>query len=297
MSKTSGIIDAHHHIWRQADLPWLLGPMQPRIFGPYESIRRDYLIEEFLSDVTAEGIEKSVYVQANWAPNWFVDEATWVQSIANASGWPHGIVGFADFTTHDVRPDLDRLAALPLMRGLRQQFHWHENAMFRFAPRADQLIEDKVIENIWRLADYEWSFELQVFSGQMKDAAKLAKACPNVTFVLQHAGMLEDLSDVGRAKWKDGMGLLAAQPNVVSKLSGFGTFIHKNDPDHIEGLVKQTVKLFGAERCLFGSNFPIEKIWTSYADLISAYQHASKGFSKKDQAAIFHDTAARVYRL
>ena len=79
------IIDAHHHIWRQADLPWLLGPEQPRIFGPYKAIMRDYLIEEFLDDIKGSGIEKSVYVQANWAPNWFADEAAWVQSVADRS--------------------------------------------------------------------------------------------------------------------------------------------------------------------------------------------------------------------
>jgi predicted TIM-barrel fold metal-dependent hydrolase len=65
---TSGIVDAHHHIWRRDDLVWLSGPMVPRIFGPYESIRRDYLIDEYLSDVTPFGIEKSVYVQTNWPP-------------------------------------------------------------------------------------------------------------------------------------------------------------------------------------------------------------------------------------
>ena len=104
------MIDAHHHIWRQKDLPWLLGPEQPRIFGSYKSIMRDYPIDEFLSDVEGTGITKSVYVQANWAPNWAADEAAWVQSVADEIGWPHAIVGYADFTVEDVRPLLDSLA-------------------------------------------------------------------------------------------------------------------------------------------------------------------------------------------
>jgi hypothetical protein len=58
----------HFHIWRQADLPWLTGPMQPRIFGPYEPIRRDYPMAEYLADIAGTGVEKSVYVQANWPP-------------------------------------------------------------------------------------------------------------------------------------------------------------------------------------------------------------------------------------
>ena len=63
---TQRIIDAHHHIWRRRDLPWLMGPMRPRIFGPYEPIRRDYLVEDYLADATPCGVTHSVYVQANW---------------------------------------------------------------------------------------------------------------------------------------------------------------------------------------------------------------------------------------
>lgn len=129
------IVDAHHHIWRQEDLPWLMGPMQPRIFGPYEPIRRDYLIDEYRTDLAGQDVVKSVYVQANWTPDRFVDEAAWVQQVADDTGWPHGIVAYADFTVEDVRPQLDRLKAIPLVRGIRQQLHWHDNEMYRFASR------------------------------------------------------------------------------------------------------------------------------------------------------------------
>jgi predicted TIM-barrel fold metal-dependent hydrolase len=291
------IVDAHHHIWRRADLPWLLGPMVPRIFGPYEPIRRDYPIEEYLTDIEGTGVEKSVYVQANWAPNWAADEAAWVQGQAERTGWPHAISAYADFTAADVRPQLDRLAAVPLVRGIRQQLHWHLKPAYRFAARPDLAADAAVQRNVARLGDYGWIFELQVFAPQMADAAKLAAACPDVTFVLQHAGMLENLSETGRAAWETAMATLAAQPNVVSKLSGLGTFVHRNDPELIAWITARTVKLFGAERCLFGSNFPIEKLWTSYADLIAAYRSATEGLPAQTQAAIFHDTAARIYRL
>ena len=291
------IIDAHHHIWRQTDLPWLLGPMQPRIFGPYDAIKRDYLIAEYLDDIAGSGVEKSVYVQANWAPNWFADEARWVQEVADESGWPHGIVAYADFTGPDVRVQLDKLKPVPLMRGVRQQFHWHENPMYRFARRPDLPADPQVQRNVARLADYGWSFDLQVFTSQMGDAAKLARACPDITFILQHAGMPEDLSDKGRAKWRDGLKRLADEPNVVTKLSAFGTFIHRNDAAHIKVVLRDAVKIFGAERCLFGSNFPIEKLWTTYGDLVAAFRAAAKGLPGAAQEAIFHDTARWVYRL
>ncbi len=293
----TGIVDAHHHIWRQADLPWLSGPMQPRIFGPYEPIRRDYPMSEFLADNAPSGVEKSVYVQVNWAPERFEDEVAWVHQQADETGWPHAVVGYADFLADDVRPQLDRLKAYPLMRGIRMQLHWHENQMYRFAAQPDLCLNATLQRNIGYLADYDWIFELQVFSPQMAGAADLADACPDVTFVLQHAGMLEDTSTQGRAAWQTGMGMLSACPNVVCKLSGLGTFVHRNDPAHIGEMITTAHALFGKDRCLFGSNFPIEKLWTSYADLIDAYKKGASPLRSEAQTAIFSGTAERIYRI
>jgi predicted TIM-barrel fold metal-dependent hydrolase len=131
----------------------------------------------------------------------------------------------------------------------------------------------------------------------MVSAAALAEACPDVTFILQHAGMLEDLSPQGRAGWRTGMAKLAQRPNVVSKLSGLGTFIHRNDTAHIAEILKDTVAIFGAERCLFGSNFPIEKLWTSYRELVGGHRAAAASLRPDQRDAIFGDTAMRVYRL
>lgn len=291
------IVDAHHHIWRQADLPWLMGPMQPRIFGAYEPIRRDYLIDEFLADIQGQEVVKSVYVQANWAPKRFEDEARWVQEIAGAHGWPHGIIAYADLSVDDARPQLDRLAKIPLVRGIRQQLHWHDNPMYRFAAHAEMARDANLQRNIARLADYDWLFELQLFAPQMTGGAELARACPDVTFVLQHAGMLEDTSAQGWIDWRNGMSRLAAWPNVVSKLSGLGTFVHKVEPTLIRAIWRETLALFGPNRCLWGSNFPIEKLWTGYPDLIAAHRHAAAGQSAENAKKIFHDNAIRIYRL
>ncbi len=118
-----------------------------------------------------------------------------------------------------------------------------------------------------------------------------------MTFILQHAGMLEDLSPAGWDKWRAGMRKLAACPNMVSKLSALGTFIHKNDPQHIAAIVRETIGIFGAERCLFGSNFPVEKLWTEYAPLVAAFRAAVEPLGAKAARAALHDTAVRVYRL
>jgi predicted TIM-barrel fold metal-dependent hydrolase len=220
-----------------------------------------------------------------------------VQRTADATGWPHAIVAYADFSVDDVRPQLDRLARYKLVRGVRMQLHWHENPLYRFAARSDLATDATVQRNVAQLADYGWSFDLQLFAPQMPGGAYLAEVCPKVMFVLTHAGMLEDLSPAGRSEWRAGMVRLAACPNVVSKLSGLGTFLHRNDPAHIAEVVRETVAIFGADRCLFGSNFPVEKLWTRYDSLVEAYRNAAETLSPDQQWAILHDTAMRVYRI
>jgi predicted TIM-barrel fold metal-dependent hydrolase len=271
--------------------------MQPRIFGPYEPLRRDYPITEYLADIAGTGVARSVYVQANWAPERCEEEVAWVQRTADATGWPHAIVGYADLTAPHLGPQLDRLARYPLLRGIRMQLHWHANPHYRFAARPDLAAEPVVRRNLAELAARGWVFELQVFAGQMALAAELAAALPELTLVVQHAGMLEDLTPAGRNAWRQGMGQLAACPNVVSKLSGLGTFVHRVDAELIAWIARETLALFGAERCLFGSNFPIEKLWTDYGALLAAHRAALAAYAAAERAAVLHGTATRVYRL
>ena len=191
---------------------------------------------------------------------------------------------------------LRELARIPLVRGIRQQMHWHENPSYRFAARVDLVCDPAVRRSVARLEEYGWCFDLQVFPGQMRHAAELVRSCPGVTFILQHAGMPEDRSAAGRVEWLDGMRRLAEFPNMVCKLSGLGTFIHRNDPQHVAEVVGQTLDIFGAGRAMFGSNFPIEKLWTGFGPLLDAYRAATSGLPAAARRAIFHDTAVRVYR-
>ncbi|MGD0976387.1 MAG: amidohydrolase family protein [Candidatus Korobacteraceae bacterium] len=291
------VIDSHFHFWRQQDLPWLTGPMVPRIFGPYESLRRDYSIEEFLADLAGSGIQKAVYVQANWAKDRFEDEVAWVQKTAEETGWPHAIVGYADMTVDDVRSQLDRLKRYRLVRGVRMQLHWHETPEYRFAPSASQILDPRVRKNVGRLKDYGFSFDLQIFPNQMRDGARLIEENPETDFILQHTGMLTDLSAETTAAWRSGLCQLAALPNLYSKLSAFGTFVHRNDPALIAYIVDNAITIFGSERLMFGSNFPIEKLWTGHSALMQAHRDAVAKHGELNEANIFWNTAARVYRI
>src|SRR5258706_8673140 len=168
------IIDAHHHIWRLADLPWLAGPPVPRIFGDYQALRRDYPIAEYLAAAQPQGVVKSVYVQVNVAPQAEILEVAWVQSVADRHGFPNAIVGYADLAAPDLAETLDRELAYANLRGVRQQLHWHETALYRFAARPDLMNDPAWRAGLRQVEHRGLSFDLQVFASQMADAAALA---------------------------------------------------------------------------------------------------------------------------
>jgi len=291
------LIDAHHHIWRVAQVPWLNGPQLPRIFGDYSALRRDYPVEELINEFKPQGVVKSVYIQINVAPGDEVGEVQWVQSVADAQSFPHGIVGYADLAAPNVGATLDRQGACANLRGIRQQLHWHEKPLYRFASRPDLMNDRAWRAGLRELEQRGLLFELQVFASQMADAARLARDFPGVSFVLLHAGMLEDRSPQGWAAWRQGMQALAACPNVFVKLSGLGTFEHQCSVALWEPVVKETVALFGPDRCLYGSNFPIEKLWTTYDRIVSVMRECLSHLPSAAQRAIFCDNAQRLYRL
>jgi len=291
------ILDAHHHIWRLDRTPWLQGPEVPRIFGAYEPLRRDYTIEEYLGDAQPCGVVKSVFVQVNVAPREEVEEAAWVQSVADTHGFPHGITAFADLAATDVGAVLDRLVAAGNLRAIRQQLHWHANPQYRFAPRPDVMNDADWRNGLTEVGQRGLLFELQVFPEQMADAFQLALSFRNTTFVLLHAGMLVDRTQSGWDLWRQGMSRLAACPNVFVKLSGLGTFERACTEASWKPLIERTIDIFGTDRCLFGSNFPIEKLWTSYAQLIEVFQSCLVRYSGPERRAILHDNASRIYRV
>jgi predicted TIM-barrel fold metal-dependent hydrolase len=291
------IVDAHHHIWRQAHTPWLQGPVVPRIFGDHEPIRRDYLIDEYLADAAPSGVAKSVYSQVNVAPGEEVAEVAWVQSVADRHGFPHAITGFANLADPDVASTLDRELEYANLRGIRQQLHWHEDPLYRFAARPDIMNDAAWRRGLREVARRGLVFELQVFPSQMADAARLARDFPDLTLVLMHAGMQHDRSPAGLAAWRGGMDALAACPNVVTKLSGLGTFEHRCTPALWGPIVRETVERFGPSRCMFGSNFPVEKLWAGYADEVAATRASIADLSVAEQDDVMRRTAERVYRI
>ena len=292
------VVDAHFHIWRLADLPWLAGPMVPRIFGPYAPLLRDYPITEYLREARPAGVRAAVYVQANWPLERSVDEVRWLQGVHEEHGWPHAVIGSADMFDAGARAVFERQRATSaLMRGTRLQLHWHPDERFRFASAPDRMNDPVFRENVAGLEDLGWLFELQVFPGQMADAAALVAAFPATTFVLVHAGMLESAERSHGEPWRAGLRLLAEHANVVVKLSGQGTFVHRVDEHLIRLVTATTLELFGSRRCMFGTNFPIESIWTDMRTLIRSWRRVLADLDLDARRDVLGATARRVYSL
>lgn len=292
------LVDSHHHVWDAADLPWLTGEPVPRIFGPYDAIRRDYSVEEYVAEAEPHGVQAAVYVQANWPLDRSLDEIRWLEETYERTGWPVAFIGSADLYDPTARQVMAQQAKISeRVRGTRLQLHWHDRPDFRFAAGPEQMKDPVFRDNIAALADLGWLFELQVFAPQMRDAAAFVSDYPDTTFVLVHAGMLEGQEPRQVEAWTDGMRLLSECPNVVTKLTGQGTFIHRVDDDLIRLVAHTCLELFGAARCMWGSNFPIEKIWTDFGTLTRAWRTALAGFPVETQEAVFHANARRVYGL
>jgi predicted TIM-barrel fold metal-dependent hydrolase len=292
-----GVVDAHHHIWRRARTPWLNGPPAPRIFGDYHALRRDYPIAEYAADARGQGVTRSVYVQVNVARGGEVEEVEWAAAAGAREGLVQGVVAFADLAAPGVGDVLDRQQAVSALRGIRQQLHWHENPAYRFAPAPDAMLRPEWQRGLREVAARGLLFELQVFVGQFAYALELVDGFPDTTFVLVHAGMVEDRSAEGMAAWRRGLERFAERENVYLKLSGLGTFTRRCALDEWRPVIERAVDVFSPRRCMFGSNFPIEKLWTTYGALIEVFRASIARYTAAEQRQILGEVAARVYRI
>jgi predicted TIM-barrel fold metal-dependent hydrolase len=291
------VIDTHHHIWLRKDVPWLAEPPILRMFGDYFGIRRDYPVEEFMHDVMPQGVTKSVHVTANWGPARALDETRWLQLIADKHGFPHGIVANADLTDPDLDAMLKAQKQFPNMRGVRQMLYWDSDPVRQSVPRPDFCNSAEFRRGFALLEKHDLSFELQVYAGQAAYAAELIKAFPNVRMVLVHAGMLTARNAQAIDQWRSALTTMAAFPNLHVKLSGLGMYSGGVTLPQARQVIRDTIQIFGPERTIYGSNFPLEKLHASYADFIGDYRTVLAEYSKVEQRAVLHDNAVKFYRL
>ena len=293
------IIDSHHHLWHWQNYPWLAAPMTPKMYdADYSDLRQDYLAEDLRDDFGNHNVVKSVHVQANYDPAKPVEETAWLQQVADRDGFPHGIVGHAIMTDPDIERVLQGHLEFANTRGVRHQLHFWEGEPLRCrADRPDLCLIDVFQRGIALLKQYGLSFEVQGFSHQFVHFAELARNHPETDFCLVHGGMLTSDDADTVAAWKAGLEHLAPLANVWIKCSGLNFFAAKCDVAHMTIMLNHVMDRFGADRCFYGSNFPLEKLWASYNELVGACKQILADRPPEDQRKFFHDTASAFYRI
>ena len=285
-------IDAHHHLWDldAVHYPWLNARGVERFFGDPTPIQRNYMLDEFRADAHAEGFAASVHIQVGAQDG--LAEAKWVQSVADAHpSWPLAQVVFCDLTADDLAGYLDAVQALPTVRGVRQ--------IVGRAPGEDTVTgTNALLDNprfsagLREAGRRGLSFDLQLIPELMDKSAKVLAETPEIRVALCHAGSPYDRSPAGLRDWANRMNCLSVLPHVTCKLSGLGMFEHQWTADSIRPIVDSCLEQFGAERVMFGSNFPVDSLYSDYRTLVQAYRGIIPAASHTD---VFYKTAARFY--
>ena len=311
------IIDPHHHLW---DRPG-----------------NRYLLEEIVADIREHNVRQTVFVECTSmyradGPEEFkvVGETEFVEGIAamSASGQygenrvATGIVGSANLRLGDrVAPVLEaQIAASPQrFRGIRHRAAWADRSIAPNQP-ADLpqhiLLDPSFRKGYAHLRTYGLSFEAWLYHTHIADLVDLARTFPDTTIIFNHlGGPIGVGSYAGRldevfAAWKPAVTELAQYPNVVAKVGGIQMVVNghgwheRSQPPTSDELLEanekwylHTIEQFGPSRCMFESNFPVDRLSCSYTVLWNQFKKLTKGFSADERTAMFHDTAMRVYRL
>lgn len=292
------IIDAHFHLWDldANSYPWLQDGDRASVVPDFQSLRRNYLVSDFLRDTEGLSVEAAVHIQAEHDPSDHVRETRWLQGVADAPASrsvPQAIVANVDLAAPGARAVMDGHRAFKNLRGVRQAVHRRLHETPPYDPLDDPLFH----------AGFTWfaqmglSFDLQLFPEQAAGGLRLVDAFPHVQFILTHLGMPHPLQHERHALWSKQMPAFALRPNVAVKISGFGMFDAAWDAQSVRPMVQQVVDWFGPQRCALASNFPVEGIVTRYRQVWERYDAIFHDASDIEREQLFWRTAQNLYRL
>ncbi|MGF6649319.1 amidohydrolase family protein [Paraburkholderia sp. GAS82] len=293
------IIDAHFHLWdlKENYYPWLNDGNRSSVVPDYCSLRRNYLVTDFLLDSEDFELLAAVHIQAEQDPSDHVRETRWLQGVADdvvrSGGVPQVIVGNVDLAAPDVRAVLEGHRAFRNTRGVRQALHRRLDA----SPAYDPLHDPVWQRNFRLIKEFDLTFDLQFFPEQGADVVRLVRAHPDTQFILTHVGMPYANQAERHALWRKNMRKLSQLPNVAVKISGFGMFDTAWTLDSIRPILDYTVDLFGSGRCALASNYPVESIVTPYREVWQDYVRYFEDYSADEVEGLFRGNARRLYRL
>ena len=294
------IVDPHQHFWDLAlgKHPWLRDePPPPFRYGDTRPLRRNYLPADYQADAAGHRVVGTVYVETEWDPADPLGETRWTEALAAREGLPTAIVAQGWLDRDDVEEVLARQAACPLVRGIRHKPRAAPTPRAVEPGAPGSMGDPRWRAGYARLAAYQLSFDLQTPWWHLREAAALARAFPDTLVVLNHTGLPADRSVEGLGGWRDGMAALAAEPNTAVKISGLGIPGRPWTADSNREIVLRAIDLFGVERAMFASNFPVDGLVATLDTIYSGFKAIVKDFSLADRRRLFHDNAVRLYRL
>lgn len=282
-------VDAHVHHWDPANAAWYphLAPdfdLSALGVAGADRMKRRYQVEEYLADFKSWGIDKYVHVNATPAPKAYLDEGLWVVGLG---GPVAAIVGTVDLEQDrdEVIRDLERQAELPQFRGIRNM---------RIPDPAGPLFH----EVLQFLADRDLVYDYVVHPDTMADAAAAIRRVPDLRVVVEHTGWPTATDDDHRRLWRTGMTELAAiGDRVVCKITGLAMTTHTVDAGVNRPWLEGALDLFGVQRCLAGSNMPVDGVFGGVDVLMQAYLDVVGGWGEGAVEAVFARNTERVYRI
>ncbi len=286
-------IDAHVHLWDLARdrYAWLSPPFADA--GPNgntESIARNQLLDDYLAEAANWNLAGCVHVDAG-AENPLA-ETDWLQDIADARGMPNGIVAHVQLHRPDVETLLFDQARRPGVHGIRHIISWHADPNRTYVPR--DLADDPAwARGFAQLGKFGLSFDLQLYPTQFHKLAPLIANHPEIPVIVDHTGMGVD----GDESWRAAMVAMAALPHVAIKISGLGFVYRPFTRAAVRDRVRETIDLFGVERCMMASNFPTDRLFADFDTTMGALAHAVADMTETERRALFARNANRIYRL
>jgi predicted TIM-barrel fold metal-dependent hydrolase len=293
------IIDAHQHFWDLGAnyLPWLRDQPITFRYGDYSALKRNYMPQDYHRDAKGLKLAGSVFVETEWDRRDPVGETRWVHALAQKSGLPSAVVCHVALHHDNAERLLAEQTIFPLVRGVRHKPH---------AATGPEKIEygamGSMSDPAWRsgyalLAQHDLSFDLQTPWWHLKEAAELNIVFPKTTMILNHTGLPRDRSSEELTGWRAAMTCFAAAPNVAVKISGLGEPGRVWSLERNRQVILDTISIFGEDRCMFASNFPVDSLVGSLATIYLGFAETTKTLGDTVQAKLFADNARRIYRL
>jgi predicted TIM-barrel fold metal-dependent hydrolase len=298
------ILDAHHHFWdlEAGYYPWLSDQVDPHFFlGDYRAFRvARRLPQDLRRDTVGLPLVGTVHCEAERDRHDQVGETAWLDRLHRETGLPSAIV--AHVWLDDPRCEellAAHRAASPLLRGIRSKpvtsRTLAEAATVRGQPRSMQ--DEAWLRGFALLQKYDLSWDLRVPHWHLAEAATVARAFPDTRIVLNHTGFPWDRSDAGLRLWRQSMQAIADCPNVWLKVSELGLPDAPWTVEGNRGVVRDAIALFGLERCMFASNWPVCTLTVSYQDLVAGLCEILSDFDDAQLDRFFYGTAASFYRV